>query len=77
MTTAPQQLDFGNLLFDRKRTVLYLDEIAEKLGCSKQHVINLIELGELGAINIGTATAKFYRVPVPEFEKLLRSRSSI
>ena len=34
MTERPQQLDFGNLLFDRKRTVLYLDEIALKLDCS-------------------------------------------
>lgn len=76
MTDAPQQLEFGNLLFDRKRTVLYLDEIAEKLDCSKQHVINLIESGELGAINIANATAKFYRVPVGEWEKFLNKRAS-
>ena len=77
MISNPQQLDFGNLLFDRKRTVLYVDEIAEKLDCSKQHVLNLIDEGLLGAINIGTATAKFYRVPVGEWEKYLRKQSSV
>lgn len=77
MIEQPQQLDFGNLLFDRKRTVLYLDEIAEKLDCSKQHVINLIDEGKLGAINIGTSTARFYKVPVAEWEKFLRNSSSI
>ena len=76
MHDAPQQLDFGNLLFDKKRTVLYLDEIAQKLDCSKQHVINLIESGALGAINIGTASAQFYRVPVGEWEKFLRKRTA-
>lgn len=76
MPEAPQQLDFGNLLFDRKRTVLYVDEIADKLDCSKQHVLNLIESGKLGAINIGNEAAKFYRVPVAEWEKYLRSNAT-
>lgn len=77
MITAPQQLSFGNLLFPEGRTVLYVDEIACKLDCSKQHVLNLIDSGELGAINIGTASAKFYRVPVVEWEKFLRNRHSL
>jgi excisionase family DNA binding protein len=77
MISAPQQLDFGNLLFDKNRTVLYVDEVAQKLDCSKQHVLNLIESGDLGAINIGTSTANFFRIPIGEWEKFLRKRSSI
>ena len=72
-----QQLDFGGLLFDRKRTVLYPDEIAERLNCTKQHVLNLIESGSLGAVNIGNGEAKFWRVPVGEWEKFLKARSSV
>ncbi len=69
--------ELSSLLFDRARTVLSLDEIAAKLDCSKQHVIQLVESGEIGAINIGRGRVKFYRVPSGEWEKFLRRRASI
>lgn len=69
-------LDLGNLLFAPTRTVLSPDEIAGKLNCSKPLVLKLIESGQLGAINIGTGRAKFYRIPAAEWEKFLRTRAA-
>ena len=76
-TIAPQPVELGNLLFDPARTALSTDEIAEKLRCTKAHVLRLIESGELGAVNIGTGKYKFYRVPAAEWEKFLRSRAAV
>ena len=76
MTTAPQQMNFGNLLFPRERTVLYVSEVAEKLEVTDQHVIDLIEEGQLNAINVGGGLRKFFRIPVHEYEAFLRRRHS-
>lgn len=76
-TSAPQTVELGNLLFDPARTALSTDEIAEKLRCTKAHVLRLIETGELGAVNIGTGKYKFYRVPAAEWEKFLRNRTAV
>lgn len=49
------------------RTALKPKEIAERLGCSEQHILNQIEAGALRALNIRGphATKKNYmRVPV-------------
>lgn len=75
-TIAPQPVELGDLLFDPTRTALSTDEIAEKLRCTKAHVLRLIETGELGAVNIGTGKYKFYRVPAAEWEKFLRNRAA-
>ena len=75
-TAAPQALELGDLLFAPARTALSTDEIAEKLRCTKAHVLRLIEAGELGAVNIGTGKYKFYRVPAAEWEKFLRKRTA-
>ncbi len=75
MYDAPQQLDFRNLLFPG-RTVLYVSEVAEKLDVTERHVIDLIEECKLGAVNIGGGSRKFWRIPVAEYEKFLKSRSS-
>jgi excisionase family DNA binding protein len=69
--------ELSSLLFEGARTVLSLDEIAAKLDCSKRHIIQLIESGAIGAINIGRGRIKFYRVPIGEWEKFLRRRASI
>lgn len=73
---APHALELSSLLFDPARTALSTDEIAEKLRCTKAHVLRLIETGELGAVNIGTGKYKFYRVPAAEWEKFLRKRAA-
>lgn len=72
-----QQCDFGNLLFDKAHTVLYPEEIAEALKCTKALVVKLIEGGDLGAINIGSGKAKFYRIPAAEWERFLKKRATV
>ena len=72
-----EQCDFGNLLFDKARTMISPEEIAAKLECSRTHVIHLIEGGDLGSINIGSGKIKFYRVPAAEWERFLRKRATV
>lgn len=72
----PEQLDFGTLLFPG-RTMLYVAEVAEKLGVTEQTILNLLETGQLGGINIGAGGKKFWRIPVHEYEKFLRQRHSL
>jgi fibrillarin-like rRNA methylase len=72
---VPEQLDFPSLKFPPGRTVLYLFEVAEKLGITEQHVADLIAEGKLQAINIAgkNCTARqFYRVPVEAYEAYIR-----
>lgn len=76
-STTTLQCDFSNLLFDQSRTALNPEEIAKKLKCTKALIVKLIESGELGAINIGSGTVKFYRVPAAEWERFLRKRASV
>jgi len=76
-TITPRPVELGNLLFDPNRTVLSPDEIADKLRCTKAHVLRLIESGQLGAIDVGTGKYKFYRVPAAEWEKFLRKRAAV
>ena len=77
MYDTPQQLDFGNLLFDQKRKSLYVSEVAEGLEMTEQHVRDLIEEGKLGAVNIGNGSRKFWRIPVAEYEKFLKQRQNM
>lgn len=63
-----EQLQFGffaSLDFPG-RTTLSVDEVREKLGTSKQHVIDLIIEGKLQAIDARSpgATRALYRIPV-------------
>jgi excisionase family DNA binding protein len=75
--SAAPKCDFTNLLFDKARTMLSLEEIAARLECSRAHVFNLIEGGDLGCINIGTGKTKYYRIPASEWEKFLKKRASV
>jgi len=72
-----EQCDFGNLLFDKARTMLSVEEIAAKLECSRAHVINLIEGGDLGCVNIGAGKTKYFRIPAAEWERFLRKRATV
>lgn len=49
------------------RKLLDLDEVAEHLGVSTQHVRNLINAKQLRAVNVGVG-AKRYRLKVTESE---------
>jgi len=66
-----EQLTFTGLLFPGRR-VLYVSECAEKIGVTDQHILNLIDCGKLRAINVGTSSRSFYRIPAEEWERYLR-----
>jgi excisionase family DNA binding protein len=68
--------NISDLLFPG-RTVVNLKECAAKLGVTDQHILNLIELGELGAVDVGTGKIRHYRIPVKEWEKYLAANSSV
>ena len=69
------------------RSLLTVAEVAQAWGVSIQHVINLIEVGDLAAIDIRTSkpvapgtTHKMarahYRVPVSEYDKFVTNRDT-
>ena len=70
-----EQLTFPSLSFPGRKT-LYVSEVADRLGCTDQHIMDLIEEGKLQAVNIGGATRKFWRIPVEAYELFLRENHS-
>lgn len=75
-TEEPEQMDFNSLLFPGRK-VLYVSEVAERLQITDRHVIDLIQEGKLGAVDVGGGLRNFWRVPVTEFEKFLKKRASV
>ena len=57
------------------RSVLYVHEVAEKLRCSKQHILDLIDEGRLASIDLagsGNQTARrSLRIPAEAFRLFL------
>lgn len=51
-------------------------QIAEQLGCSPSHVLNLIRDGKLAAIDIGTGRRPEYRVAPDALGAFLRRRAT-
>ena len=76
MTHEPQQLEFPSLAFPKDRTVLYVAEVAMKLRGTEQHVLDLIEEGQLQAVNVGGNDRKFWRIPVEAYDAFLDRRHS-
>jgi hypothetical protein len=65
--TAPLQLNFPFPSLDFPgRTVLYMHEVAERIGCSIDKAYTLVDDGSLAAVNIAgaTATRRELRVPI-------------
>jgi len=54
------------------RTVLYVREVAEKLRVTDRHVTNLIEAGQLRALNVATGAKKSWRIPVPWYRDYVK-----
>ncbi len=75
MLENPQQTNFFHSLDFPGRTVLYLWEVAQKLGGTVQHYLNLIDSGELVAIDTGSRangkTRRMLRVPVEEYRNFV------
>ena len=75
MTQTAIQPDFPSLKFEG-RTVLYVFEVAHKLGITEQHVIDLIEEGKIRALNIAGKNSigrRYYRIPIEAYEDYIRS----
>lgn len=60
------------------RTVVTVPELAQKLGVTEQHVINLIECGELPGLNTGRAKLgrSWYRIPLESWHAWVLQRLS-
>lgn len=73
----PLQLDFPFASLDfRGRTVLYMHEIAERLGCSIDQVYDLADDGSLVAVNIASqgASRRELRVPIEAWRDFILVR---
>jgi excisionase family DNA binding protein len=64
-----QQLELPYALLDvQGRTTLTVREVAQRLGCTPQHICELISSQMIGAINIGTGKRRMAaRIPVECF----------
>ncbi len=60
-----EQLTFFASLDFPGRTTLMLGEIAEKLGCTVQHLLNQVEEGALVALDLKGAKANRRNIKVP------------
>jgi len=69
------QFPFASLDFPG-RTVLYMQEVAEKLGCSIDQVYDLADDGSLPAVNIASkgAARRELRVPIEGWRKFIIER---
>lgn len=72
---SPEQPLFPSLEFDRSRQRLTVAEVMQKLCCSKQHVINLIDCGKLRAVDIGTGAHRYYVIPREAYDEMIRNNT--
>ena len=75
----PEQLQFAELIHSLDfpgRTALRPDEISGKLGVTTQHILDLVEEGELVAIDVAgkDARRRCLRVPVEAYRDWLCRR---
>jgi hypothetical protein len=74
---APEQLSFVFASLDFPgRTTIGLGEIAERLGCSVDHLLNEVERGALVGVDLkgAKATRRFVRVPLETYRAYVLSR---
>jgi excisionase family DNA binding protein len=62
---------------NRNTAVYTIQQVADLLGCSKQHVINAIDQGELEAVNIGLGVARVWRIEFSAFDRYRARKSSL
>jgi hypothetical protein len=68
---APQQLEFPSLAFPKDRTVLTVSEVAERWDCTAQHVIDLLEEGQLAGFDIA-GRHDFIRMPAAALDAIAK-----
>ena len=60
--------------------VLLVSEFAARLRISIRHAIDLIEEGQIRAVNVAgdnPTDRKFYRIPIEEVDRFLKLRASV
>jgi excisionase family DNA binding protein len=72
----PKDLDL-NALQAQGRKVLYVHEVAAVLRVTGAHIIDLIEEGQIGALNVGSDSRKSWRIPITELQKFISKRSTL
>ena len=60
-----------------ERQLIRIEEAADLLQCTKNHIVNLIEEGKLDAINIGVGRRCFYRITAQSLTRFMQQRSSL
>lgn len=73
---APEQMTFFPSLDFPGRTTLMLWEIAQRLGCTVNHLLELVDQNELTGVNISSANAgrRAMRVPVECYRDFILKR---
>ena len=73
MPHAPQQLEFPFYSLDFPgRWTLKVGEVAERLGVSEQHILNLIDEGEFRALNLAPGRSrKLIRIPIEAYRDFI------
>jgi excisionase family DNA binding protein len=59
------------------RQSLTVQEVAERLSVTHQHIIDLIEEGQIAAINMGGGARRHYRIPVSAYTAFLQARRTV
>lgn len=84
MTTASATSSILSHKLFPGRVLLSVDEVAKTWVCTKQHIYNLIEAGDLLAIDTKTRDTvkgksknrRYYKVPVAVFDKFTQDRAT-
>ena len=76
MPENPQQLTFFHSLDFPGRSVLYINEIANRIGVTRQQVVNFMDCVELGYLNVATdtTTRPCRRVPIESYRNFIIRR---
>jgi len=61
----------------RGRSLLYVHEVAKLLMVTGRHVRDLIEEGQIVAVNVAGGSLKHWRVPLTEVRRFLLMRNSL
>ena len=56
---------------------LHVREVAAELAVSEQQVINLIDAGEMEAVNVGDGSRRHWRVRIEALVKFMEAHSSL
>lgn len=71
-------IELSRLGVDQTRHLLNVTEAASALGVTRQHIIGLIELGRIEAIDVSKTDVRHYwRIPVDSFGRFIQQKHSL